>query len=439
MAAAKPRHVVIIGAGIVGVSTALHARMRGWDVTVVDPRGVAGGASGGNAGVIAVSECVPVGTPATIRSVPRMLLSRDGPLRIRPGYIPRLFPWLWRMLLASSPRRVEQLSLALASILNGSFAAHEELASAAGVRHTIVRTGWLKAFETEGGFSASRGDFDLMRRRGVACDELDAAGIARLEPAVGGHFAKAVFHPDCQHVGEPMSYVRALGEHMVRVGANWHQGEVQGFDIQGGQVRAVRVAGEAIAADAVVLAAGAWSKHLASQLGCRIPLDTERGYHMMLDASACKLKLRTPLYWAEKAVVLAPMADSVRVTSSVEFAGLEAEPDFDLVLRCLPDVQKMLPGIRLRPGSTWLGFRPSIPDSLPVIGPAPGISNAFCAFGHGHLGLTLGPVTGKLVGALLDAEPTLVPIDSFSPSRFGHRAGGSIAPHSSHRSQPSEH
>lgn len=418
MPTGSARRLVIVGAGIVGVSVALHARKRGWHITLVDPRGVAGGASSGNAGVIAVSECVPVGTPSTIRSVPRMLLSRDGPLHIRPGYFPRLVPWLWRMLMASSPQRVEQLSIALADILCEALAAHEELAQAAGVRHNIVRSGWLKAFESEASFSASASEFALMRRRGVACEELDASGIARLTPSLQGRFARAVFHSECHHVGDPYQYVGALGRHLQASGIEWLGEEVEDFEIRAGQVRAVKLRSQAITADAVVIAAGAWSRQLAAKLGCRIPLDTERGYHMMLDASGCKMRLERPLYWAEKAIVLSPMGDAVRVTSSVEFAGLDAAPNFDLVLRCLPDVQKLLPGIELRPGSTWLGFRPSMPDSLPVIGPAPEVSNALLAFGHGHLGLTLGPVTGKLVGALLEGEPTAVDLRPFSPARF---------------------
>jgi D-amino-acid dehydrogenase len=418
----KPRHAVVIGAGIVGVCAALHARARGWDVTVIDPRGVAGGASGGNAGIIAVSECVPVGTPGTLRSVPRMLLSRDGPLRIRPGYFPRLLPWLLRMLMASTPAKVEQLSIALSGILGQALPAHKELAAPAGVSASIVRSGWLKAFETETSFSGSAGDFDLMRRRAVACEELDPAGIARLDPALNGHFARAVFHPDCHHVGNPQDYVRALGEHLLQLGAARIADEVLGFETQGGRVKGVRMRGGFLAADAVVVAAGAWSKHMAAMLGCNVPLDTERGYHLMLDASACPIKLRHPLYWAEKAIVIAPMGHLLRVTSSVEFAGLEAKPDYDLVLRCLPHVQRLLPGVRLVPDSTWLGFRPSIPDSLPVIGPVPGMANAILAFGHGHLGLTLGPVTGKLVGALLDGEAPAIPLEPFSPARFRRRA-----------------
>jgi D-amino-acid dehydrogenase len=432
------RHVVVVGAGIVGVSTALHAHLRGWDVTLLDPRGIAGGASGGNAGVLALSECVPVGSPGTIRSVPRMLLSRAGPLHIRPAYFPRLLPWLARMLVASTPARVEQLSRALSAILGEALAAHEELAQPAGVRHCIVRSGWLKAFETEQGFESAASDFTLMRRRGVACDELASTGIGELEPALRGRFARAVFHPDCHHVGDPLVYVRALGDHLLAQGVEWRATAVKSFTTNGGRITGVVTESGTIATDAVVLAAGAWSKGLAAQLGCSVPLDTERGYHMMLDASACKVKLQRPLYWADNAVVISPMGDAVRVTSSVEFAGLEAEPDFDLVLRCLPAVRQLLPGAELVPGSMWLGFRPSIPDSLPVIGPVPGLSNAILAFGHGHLGLTLGPVTGKLVGALLDGVRPVISLDPFSPARFGAR-GARRAPalspslHNEHR------
>lgn len=416
--ASSGRHVVVIGAGIVGVSSAFYIRQRGWEVTLVDPLDVGSGASSGNAGVIAVSECVPVGTPGMLKSLPRMLLSSDGPLHIRPAYFPRLLPWLLRMLRASKPAKVESLSISLASILDKALDAHRELARAAGVEDSIVRSGWLKAFETESGFKGSRGDFELMRRRGVECEELNAEGVARLEPALKGKFSRAVFHPDCHHVGDPFAYVQALGRHVVKMGVNVIKDEVRGFEMSAGRVTAVRTQGHTIFADAVVMAAGAWSQNLAKQLGCNIPLDTERGYHMMLDASGCAVRLSHPLYWADKAVVISPMGDALRVTSSVEFAGLHAAPNFDLVLRCLPDIQSLLPGVRLLPNSAWLGFRPSMPDSLPVIGPVPDVPNAFLAFGHGHVGLTLGPVTGKLVGELLDGVSTHIPIEPFSPSRF---------------------
>jgi len=151
-----------------------------------------------------------------------------------------------------------------------------------------------------------------------------------------------------------------------------------------------------------------------------VPLDTERGYHMMLDTSGCEVKLSTPLYWAERSIVLSPMNDSVRVTSSVEFAGIQAKPHYDLVRRHLPAVTNLLPGTVLRAGSEWLGFRPSMPDSLPVIGTSPRFRNAHLAFGHGHLGITLGPITGKLVGCMLHGAPIDIDMAPFSPERF-HR------------------
>ena len=412
-------HLVVIGGGIVGVSTAFHARLRGWDVTLLDPRGVAGGASSGNAGILAVSECVPVGTPGTLRAVPRMLLARDGPLHIRPSYLPRMLPWLLQLLRASTPARVEALSKVLAGLLGEALQAHLELAGAAGVRHRIARSGWLKAFETVAGFAGARADIDLMRRRGVACETLDAQALADREPVLQDGFARAVFHPDCHHVGEPAAYVRAIGSHLVRMGVSVREEEARGFDLMSGRVTAVRTRAGPVAADAIVLAAGAWSRDLALQLGCDVPLDTERGYHMVLDTSACRARLRHPLYWADKAIVLSPMGEQLRVTSSVEFAGLHAAPAFDRVLRHLPAVQRILPGAELVPGSTWLGFRPSIPDSLPVIGAVPRLANAVLAFGHGHLGLTLGPITGKLACQLLDGGPTQVPLEAFSPLRFG--------------------
>lgn len=416
--AAAGRHVVVVGGGAVGVGCALYARRRGWNVTLVDPRGIAGGASRGNAGVLAVSECVPIGSLSTLRGVPGMLLSRDGPLHIRPQYFPRLLPWLLRMLAVSTPRQVARISAALADLLREAVAAHVELAQAAGVHDRIVRSGWLKAYEHASRFQAAADEYALMRSRGVSCEELDNDGIARLDPVLDGRFEKAIFHPECHHVGDPQAYVRALGERLSAEGARIVSAEVQEIELRAGRVVGVRTSAGTIAADALVVAAGAWSKQLAASLGCEIPLDTERGYHMMLDASNCPIRLQRPLYWAEKSIVLAPMGDAVRVTSSVEFAGIDAPPDYELVLRFVADVERLLPGVRLIPGHTWLGFRPSMPDSMPVIGAAPDVPNAFLAFGHGHLGVTLGAITGKLVGSLLDGETPAISLAPFAPSRF---------------------
>jgi D-amino-acid dehydrogenase len=422
------RHVVIVGAGMVGVSCALHALRRGWRVTVVDPRGIAGGASSGNAGVIAVSECMPIGSPSTLSSVPRMLLSRNGPLHIRASYFPKLLPWLACMVAVSTPREVDRLSHALAGMLAKCIEAHKELAAEAGMLDRIRKTGWLKAYESDATFQAAWPQFEAMRRRGVECMELDRDGIGQFEPALAGRFTRAVLHPLCHQVGEPRSYVQALADHFVAAGGRFQRDEVTGFTTDGQRVASVRTMGGNIEADAVVLAAGAWSRGLAAQLGCEVPLDTERGYHMMLDVSRCSMRLQRPLYWGERSIVLSPMGESVRVTSSVEFAGLHARPDYELVRRHLRAVTELLPGAAQQSGSEWLGFRPSMPDSLPVIGTSPRWRNAHLSFGHGHLGITMGPITGRLVGALLDGTPPGMDLAPFSPERFRRGSGAASHP-----------
>ena len=414
--------MVIVGGGIVGISTALHAFKRGWEVAIFDPRDVAGGASFGNAGIIAVSECVPIGNPSTLRAVPRMLLSRGGPLTIRPSYFPRLLPWLVRMLATSSPAQVKTNSKALSDILQRSLEAHLTLASDAGIQSRLVKVGWLKAYKTQAGFDAASSAHALMRQLGVNCTDLNATQIKQLEPALGENFPRAVFHSDCHVVGDPYTYVRELADPLLKAGIRCRTTEVRSVEVRNGRVVGVNTDRETIATDALVLAAGAWSGHLAKSLGCRPPLDTERGYHMMLDTSRCDIRLQRPVYWDEKSIVISPMGEHVRVTSSVEFAGLDAAPNYDLVLRHLDDVEQLLPGSKLVPNSAWLGFRPSMPDSLPVIGPVPGVGNAFLAFGHGHLGLTLGPVTGEIIGAMLDGEAASLPIEPFSASRFSNRS-----------------
>jgi D-amino-acid dehydrogenase len=414
---ARRKRLVIAGAGIVGICCGIFAQRKGWEVTLVDPRGLGLAASSGNAGVVAVSECVPIGTPGTIASVPRMLLSADSPLQIRLRYLPRLLPWLARMALASTPAKVESASIALAGILDKALDAHFSVADPAGVRSSITPTGWLKVFETASAFDAAQGDFDLMRRRGIACDVMDAEAIARQEPGLASIFKHAVFHPACHHVGDPGIYVGALGKHFIGSGGKSVKAEVAGFRVSQGKVDGVLTDAGLFEADAVVVAAGAWSRRLAGQLGAKVPLDTERGYNMMLETPVGQ-PLRGPVYWAERSIVMSPMGKAVRVTSSVEFAGLNAAPDYSQVLKSVQHVRRALPALAPEPSSTWLGFRPSMPDSLPVIGRVPKFTNAFLAFGHGHLGLTLGPVTGRLIADALGNERTELDLAPFSPDRF---------------------
>lgn len=413
----KSKSVVVIGAGIVGVSCGLHLQSRGYRVTLLDPRGLGNGASHGNAGVLANSECLPMATPGTLRRVPRMLLSRDGPLHIRPAYLPAILPWLLRFLASSTPTRVRQISGALSALLETSIEEHRTLAAPAGVAGSIKQTGWLKVYESVEAFDRARPDYAAMRHRGVSCEELGPDEILAREPALAPIFKRAIFHPDCHHVGDPGLYTAALGAHLVRLGAALRQEEALGFKIQDGSVVGVMTGSGAIVADAVVVACGAWSRRLAGQLGERIPLDTERGYNVMLPNSAGP-RLQTPVLWTDRSVVLSQMPEGIRMTSSVEFAGLDAAPDYRTLNRLARDVRRAIPSASVEVESRWLGFRPSMPDSLPVIGPTRAHDNCFLAFGHGHLGLTLGPITGRLIADCMEGKASTIDLSPYSPERF---------------------
>ena len=412
-----PRSVAVIGAGIVGVSCGIHLQSRGHRVTLLDPRGLGNGASYGNAAIIANSACLPVATPGTLRRVPAMLLSRDGPLHIRPAYLPALLPWLVRFVAASRPARVAQICRALSALLRPSVDEHRHVAALAGIGARIRPTGWLKAYESARAFERARPNYEAMRQLGVRCEELGRDEIRAREPALAPIFSRAVFHPDCHHVGDPHAYTVALGEYLLREGATLREEAVTDFSFRDGTVAGVTTATGTVAADAVVVACGAWSKALAARLGERVPLDTERGYHAMflMDGAA---RLRSPVHWIDRSVILSPMPTGVRMTSSVEFGGLDAPADYSHLNRLLADVRRALPSAPAEASSRWLGFRPSMPDSLPVIGATRRHANCVLAFGHGHLGLTLGPVTGRLVADLVDGHPPTIDVAPYAPRRF---------------------
>ena len=413
----SPRSVAVIGAGIVGISCGLHLQSRGYRVTLLDPRGLGNGASYGNSAIVANSECLPVATPGTLRRVPSMLLSRDGPLHIRPAYLPALLPWLVRFVAASRPARVTQISQALSALLRPSVEEHRHLAAQAGIAARLRPTGWLKAYESVRAFERARPGYEAMRELGVRCEELGPNELRVHEPALAPIFARAVFHPDCHHVGDPHACTAALGEHLVRGGASFREEAVTGFSFRDGSVAGVTTKSGIAAADVVVVACGAWSKTLAAHLGESVPLDTERGYHAMLPLQGAP-RLRSPVYWTDRSVILSPMPTGLRMTSSVEFGGLDAPADYSHLNRLVADVRRALPSASTEASSRWLGFRPSMPDSLPVIGATRRHANCFLAFGHGHLGLTLGPVTGRLVADLVDGRPPGIDVAPYAPQRF---------------------
>jgi D-amino-acid dehydrogenase len=408
--------VAVIGAGIVGVCAALYLQRDGHRVTLLDRQGPGEGASRGNAAVIAAESCVPVATPGILWRVPGMLLDPLGPLAIRWIYLPRLAPWLWEFVKASAPRRVEEISIALRALLTQAVAAYVPLLESAGVDGMLRRTGWLGVYESERRFAAAQGDLALQRRRGVQMQILPADEIRQFEPTLAPIYKRAVYFPENAYVTDNFRLVQALAESFVRDGGVLLKEEVRDFAVGAdGPTHAV-TDGKRHAVDAVVIACGAWSKALAARLGHRPLLDTERGYHVMFADPGVRPRL--PIYSGDYSFAATPLEHGLRLAGTVELGGLEAPPNAARAQILVERGRRMFPQLKEAGRSEWMGFRPSMPDSVPVIAASDRHRNAFFAFGHGHLGLTLGAVTGRVVADLVAGRDPGLEMRPYRIDRF---------------------
>jgi D-amino-acid dehydrogenase len=409
--------VAVVGAGIVGVCCALHLQHAGHEATLIDPHAPGTATSFGNAGGIVTGSVVPNSTPALRRGIPRILTDPDSPVRLRWSYLPKIAPWLLRFLREGSDTRVRQIAAGLQPLVSRAYEAHCELIALTGADGIVRPVGWLKVFETEAGFAATAYDREIMAANDVRFDVLNADEIHQLEPPLARRFVKGLLQPDSAFVSSPYRLTESYVAHFVRLGGTVVPDRARGVRPTD---RGVELDCERgfLAFDRVVVAAGAWSNQLAGQLGDRVLLDTERGYHLNIDAPT---ELRRPVVFPEMGFVLAPMEDGVRMTSGVELAGLDAPPDFSRIRRLLPHAQQMLPGLSDKVTRQWMGYRPSTPDSLPVIGASPHAPRVFYAFGHQHLGLTLSAITGRLVTALINGLPPEVDVTPYRVGRFHHQ------------------
>ena len=377
---------------------------------MLEEKGPGEGASKGNAGIFATSHVVPIGTPGILKRVPKMLVDPDSPLSIRWSYLRQIAPWLARLVAASTPKRVEAIAEALARLLNRAIPAYEPLLKAAGAESLVRHQGWLMLFQSEASFRAAEADQALRRRHGVTLEYLDEGTVRQLVPGLRPGPVRGVMLPDCRHTIDPYRLTTSLAESFIRGGGRMIRGRAD--SIEDGQLR---TGGGALPFDALVIAAGAWSKQLANGLGDKVPLDTERGYHVMLENG---IDLRQPLVSADYKFSITPMDAGIRLGGTIEFGGLEAPANpnrWDMMVR---KARLLLPGLKPEMRSTWMGFRPSLPDSLPVIGRSPRAANVYYAFGHGHLGLTLGAITGQAIADLITGKHPGFDLSPYSIARF---------------------
>jgi D-amino-acid dehydrogenase len=410
------KNVLVIGAGIVGCSAALWLQRDGHQVTIVDKAGPGEGASKGNASVIATESCIPVATPGILWDVPKYLSDPLGPLAIRWSYLPKLAPWLWKFVRSSGEANVEQISIALRSLLVEAVAAHKDLAAAAGCRDIVQDTGWLGIYEKEESFQSAQWDLELQRRRGIKIEILKGEEIRQFEPSLQPIYKHGVYYPEVAYVLDNFRLVRTLAEDVSRNGGRVVQDEIQDFEIGADGPKVAIGKNGRYAFDAVVIAAGAWSRVLSAKLGERVPLETERGYHVTLPHAA--KRPRMPLYSGDHSFAVTPLDIGLRFAGTVELGGLDLPPNYQRAEVLIKHGRRMFGELDERDRSDWMGFRPSMPDSKPVIDRGRRFKNTFFAFGHGHVGLTLGPITGKLIADLVNERKPGIDLQPFAVDRF---------------------
>lgn len=408
--------VIIIGGGIIGLTAAFRLTEAGRKVLILDRKGMAEETSRGNAGAFAFADVEPLASPGVIWQAPKWLLDPLGPLSMPLSYAPKMVPWMWRFWRASRPGPHEAATAAQARLMDLARAETDILYRAAGVGGCLRRDGAIYLYEGERALRAARPLWDLRARHGVAFEVVTGARLADLQPGLAAKYTHGVFLPDWMTLTDPYEVAAAIGQAAIARGADFDKGEVLGIEPGEREVRLRLADGRQFSAPSVVLACGAWSKPLAAQLGNRVPLETERGYNTTLPPGA--FDLRRQLVLPADGYVVTPLASGIRVGGAVELAGLARAPDFRRSEILLKKAKAVLPGLRTEDGRQWMGFRPSMPDSLPVIGRARRSPRAILAFGHGHLGLTQSAATARLVCDLILGRQPAIDLAPYSPERF---------------------
>lgn len=409
--------IVVIGTGIVGVCSAAWLQRDGHEIVFVDPLDAGEACSWGNAGSLSPSACLPVGMPGMWKRVPRWLLDPLGPLTVRWRYAPVVLPWLVRMLGHSSREEVTRIATALRTLLAPIFECYDPLVAHAGAAALVRKSGCLYVYSSEAAAAQWRWGMNLRRSLGVELVDIGPEALDRLEPDLRGRFRFGILAPDNGSTRDPSALVKAIHARCVADGASAVRASATGFERAGARVTAVRLdRGEPIACDGVVIAAGAWSASLARALGARVPLESQRGYHVTVRSS--NLALTHTVMAVEHNLMVNPMAMGLRLAGTVEFAGLAAPPAWARADALLAQGRQLFPHLDTSEVTRWMGHRPCLPDSLPVIGPARDAANAWLAFGHGHMGMCMAAATGREVAHLVAGRPTQVDLRPFRPDRF---------------------
>jgi glycine/D-amino acid oxidase-like deaminating enzyme len=409
--------VLVIGAGVVGLSTALYLQRAGMQVAVIDPLGPAGGASFGNAGMLSPDTATPIAMPGMLRKVPGWLRDPLGPLAVRPSYFPRALPWLMQWVKAGRLQRVMEVSDAMRALHRDTLTCWRELLGDA-LYHDLIRpSGQVHVWEDDDSSPTEAIEQQIRDRHGIQSHALTADDLRQMFPGIARNITRGLHVPGNGYTVSPQRIVRSLAELVLAAGGEIVTERAMKLIPRDGGGYMVMTNTANRNADHVVVAAGAWSAQLLSPLGVRLPLETERGYHAMLLSPSVQPQI--PISSKSRAFFMTPMEDGLRIAGTVEIAGLDAPPDERRAKILVDHARRLFPALQASDVRYWMGFRPSTPDSLPILGPVAGRPGLWFAFGHGHFGMSGGPPSGRLLARLITSQsPGMDPVP-YSAKRFG--------------------
>lgn len=406
----------VIGAGVIGTTCANLLAADGTSVVLIDPVGIGDGCSWGNAGYLAPNFVFPVATLREFQHIPRYLMDRNGPLRFRWQHLPALLPWLLRFARNSTPTRVRSITQALHSLNKDSIEAFVNLCPEASESY-IKNRGELKLYESQITEDKDAHQQLAWNHLNIRYHRLSGDEVRAKEPNIAASIHSAIYFPDVAHCIDPAGYIKAIGKRFCDLGGEFLQGAVCRIE------RCVKTSdfllhltGRSLRVDKIVIAAGIHSRGLASQLGHRVPLEAERGYHIVHPGKDGLV--RRPVTSVDRGFVITPMQKGLQLSGTVEFGGTKLPPDYLRATMLDHHAKALLPSLSSTGINPWMGMRPSLPDSLPVISESSRVSNAFFAFGHQHLGLTQGATTALAVESLVKRKPPPFPLSPFRVDRF---------------------
>jgi D-amino-acid dehydrogenase len=408
--------VIVIGAGIAGACCAGWLQRKGFEVTIVDRKGIGEETSFGNAGSINPYAVMPVAMPGMVKQIPQWLMDPLGPLTLRWSYLPRALPWLVRFLKCANPEQAQRTAAAMGTLTGAVFESYAPLVEPGIYNALIKRQGCLYVYDSESVAESDKGSVALRRSLGATLEPVGEGDIRQLEPGLSRIFKSGMFAPDATLTINPQKLTQAIVERVTRDGGTFLRTSVTAIGSGADGRPVLQTENGPMAADAVVLAAGAWSHQLSATAGERVPLESQRGYHVTIADSG--IEARRMVAWVGRRVFATPMDVGLRVAGTVEIAGLTAKPNWDRADALLTIAKEMFPDLNTANVSRWMGHRPCLPDSLPVIGPSRKVPGLYYAFGHQHVGMCSAAATGRTVAEIVAGEKPQIDIAPFRVDRF---------------------